>query len=717
MPPTDDDDEKDECDELKVPSPPPRRLSRSSIDLRDLEQERYEKVTHTDSAPSMIALHYAAAAQQQHLQVASEILGYNPQIWSEPFPAKPTNSNETKSQESQKDSRAENGNHVEQTKSGCDTTGDGERQHTFDIVDSQSRGAYYENIKLSQQQSPMTCLPMAEDNKELKRLIEDNYLYFKKQTEATTAAKPSSTTGKFSALSESDFIKMKNGKNRSRSGEISSWKKSFALSDSEFLKSFNESKVKRKQLESLKEGIPIKDEKEKGFNLMALLAKTKKSGAECFSLEKKRHQANSEEIRSSRAQLFRRSRNRKLSHSYNGAFSNRERKQENRARQHSDTDADVEVKRFNTPDILLDINDDGSDNIMGRKIGTIQLIDLGANTIQEVGPDDLNLISEYFTDSPHIPATPPPSLSPASTTEGSAAGNKQQFSLELSEQGNNILITSSTDLVELFRSISFPVSAQNSIESPRQRSKLHSSSNSSDSKTGKSSNQTHQRLSTLSDQVLVTKNSNNFFMSPPATPNFNSAQNLAHHMLGNIKQTSLGNDATVAPPNNSTVNVYFLSPPPTGTSKHSPLNAATSNQFISDTSTASLDVLTALQQIPSPQQINNISPKPEIILDSTLSPTSMQSGQSAAMGEGEEKDITSPLFSRHDASAEPDASSRHHCNSLLTGYDAGSQAQNIRKRQASVVTYDVNVINFSQDNSDSRSYIPMGRVSTSSASK
>lgn len=45
---------KEEPDELQLPSPPQRRLSRSSIDLRDLEQQQHEKVTHTDSAPSII---------------------------------------------------------------------------------------------------------------------------------------------------------------------------------------------------------------------------------------------------------------------------------------------------------------------------------------------------------------------------------------------------------------------------------------------------------------------------------------------------------------------------------------------------------------------------------------------------------------------------------------------------------------------------------------
>ncbi|KAM8701461.1 hypothetical protein ACLKA7_005460 [Drosophila subpalustris] len=82
---------------------------------------------------------------------------------------------------------------------------------------------------------------------------------------------------------------------------------------------------------------------------MSLLAKTKRSSAECFSLEKKRQQANSEG-----SCFFRRSPNRKLSHSYNGAGaagSSSSRSKEQRARQHSDQDSTP-----NKPDILLDIN-------------------------------------------------------------------------------------------------------------------------------------------------------------------------------------------------------------------------------------------------------------------------------------------------------------------------------------------------------------------------
>jgi len=169
----------------------------------------------------------------------------------------------------------------------------------------------------------------------------------------------------------------------------------------------------------------------------------------------------------------------------------------------------------------------------------------------------------------------------------------------------------------------------------------------------------------------------------------------------------------------ASINVYFLSPPP---------HAAGPGYTPSDASTVSLDVVTSLPMPvpvpqPNPQMPSqpSISPKPEIILDSTLSPVE---------GCGDEhRDVTSPLFKRKDSAGEADVSvsgglgvgggggggnGRQGRCSILAGYDG---IQTVRKRQASVVTYDVNVINFSQENSDSRSYIPMGRVSTSSASE
>ncbi|XP_017483621.1 PREDICTED: octopamine receptor beta-3R-like, partial [Rhagoletis zephyria] len=776
---TDDDDEKDDCDELRVPAPP-RRLSRSSIDLRDLEQERYEKVTHTDSAPSMIALHYAAQQQQN-----GDGTTLNPQIWTDGLADIQQSVYITKRSASPIDSKHNSPHHSSSRKhsddlqqKGCDSE---QYQQVFGMLsDDSESNDYYDSVmhlkvKQQQLQAPATCLPIAEDNKELKRLIEDNYLYFKKQAVGDDSTEQeshqASSSGKFPAHSETDFIKMKNGRNRSRSSGSSegSAKKPFALSDSEFLKTIADTRSRRKQLESLKEGVVKEEktkEKEKGFTFKGLLAKTKRSSTECFSIEKKRHQANSEEIRSSRAQLFRRSRNRKLSHSYNGGMS---RKNEVRSRQPSDTDSEAgfvyfsftmgesqesSATRYNTPDILLDINvlneqtdDSLKDNasVLTHEFeistaphvhnSSVQLIDLGES--QEVafsGSDDFSQYTDCLTESPHIPTTPPPSLSPSSLAEPIVPEQLQhqqptQRAVELPEK-SNILITSRTDLVELFRSLSFPIAelGPTTIDSPHR--KFHSSSNSTESKSGKSAKHIKQRLSTLSDQVLVTKNSNNFLVSPPPTPNFNSAQNLP---------TTKSNVYTSVPSN--TVNVYFLSPPPTATLPQFSSSSPTSNPFTSDTSTISLDVLTALP-VPSPQNQQmhaisqmpqNKSPKPEIILDSTLSPTSLHSGNKGDIDggdgcllSGEEKDLTSPLFKRHDSEAETNlmttAQAGRHRGSILAGggggcgsaYD-GNGGQSLRKRQASVVTYDVNVINFSQENSDSRSYLPMARVSTSSA--
>ncbi|XP_030564003.1 octopamine receptor beta-3R-like isoform X2 [Drosophila novamexicana] len=591
---TDEDDDKDECDELRVPSPPPRRLSRSSIDLRDLEQERYEKVTHTDSAPSMMALQQQQPALNQ-LQAPVPV--FNPQIWVETL-AKKTPQSATATFQQQQSLTSGSGNSEPEPESTA------YRVFGLHSDDSETNDHYD------------THLPLAEDNKELKRLIEDNYLYFKKQTSAAG--------GKYAALSESDFIRLK-------AGAAASGHKAFAASDSEFMRTISESKVP--------DQLPGK---EKGFNFMSLLAKTKRSSAECFALERKRQQANSEG-----SSFFRRSRNRKLSHSYNGGASSsgsggaKERKLEQRARQHSDTDSTP-----NKPDILLDINVLSEQNAASAADGNgLQLIDFGSDAVVGVSvtDDELAQLADCFAESPKQPATPPPSLSPP----------------ELPEQ-SGMLITNSSELAEIFRSLSFPMGEQS--KSRRQAAP--------------------QRMSTLSDQVCP-----NYMMSPPNTP---AAVNAAVAAANSSQSAS--------------INVYFLSPPP---------HAA--GYTPSDTSTVSLDVVTTLP-VPQPgtatqyqQQPPNISPKPEIILDSTLSPVDGSEGHGLA----EHKDITSPLLKRKDSATDTDVSASGGRQRFLTGYEG---IQTMRKRQASVVTYDVNVINFSQEQSDSRSYIPMGRVSTSSAS-
>lgn len=818
--PQTDDDDKDECDELRVPSPPPRRLSRSSIDLRDLEQERYEKVTHTDSAPSMIALHYAATTNTtQQLQVPcahKDIINYNPQFWQDtindlqqqtiaiPIPnAAGTNGcggggaggkQFTKASPCSQDSPVRQSSNFYRN-SGCDS-------EQYQSIFGGSEGGYGSGgrgdlnsddsecndylIKLKQTAAPTTLIPLSEDNKELKRLIEDNYLFYKRQQDkedlpAHTTGKDFFGSNKYPALSETDFIRMKNGENRYRSqtggdATASPHKKPFASSDSEFLRSYGaELKMKKKHLDALKEGQSVqstttKEESGKGgFNLKSLLAKTKRSSTECFSLEKKRHQANSEEIKSSRSQLFKRSRNRKLSHSYNGGLKH-ERKHEIRSRQHSDTDSDVYLprlfgdsvdssSRYNTPDILLDINvlneqseqmdENGRQEteIMSpaQKCSQFQLIDLGANTVQEVGPDDLSFLKDITSnESPLMPSTPPPSLSPSSLMDASIPEVlRSDNNSTVPEQSQNSQ-KSSSELVELFRSLSFPSTEQSFHKDSPEKSQEPNISLRKES--------IKQRMSTLSDQILVNKNSSNFLMSPPITPNFNSAINLP---LSKSPNTMMQQSSFSAAPSmgGNSINVYFLSPPATATAPPNsfPLTSSPTNHFVvSDTSTVSLDVFTTLAMSSSAQaniqsqplapaatasqQQPNISPKPEIILDSTLSPTSMRGagtgtgagGNGGGLGSGgslagEEKDLASPLYQRHDSEPETTLTTTTFSggggrkrSSLLTGYEG---IQTVRKRQASVVTYDVNVINFSQDNSDSRSYIPMGRVSTSSASE
>lgn len=642
---TDEDDDKDECDELRVPSPPPRRLSRSSIDLRDLEQERYEKVTHTDSAPSMMALQQQLGAGGQ-LQAPVPV--FNPQIWVETLaPKMPQAAAAANTGGGEVGAGA-----LPTQKQLSLTSGSGNSEQ-------EPESTAYRVFGLNSDESETTDhydthLPLAEDNKELKRLIEDNYLYFKRQTGGLGGGMGGAGGGKYAALSESDFIRLK-------SGAMASGHKAFAASDSEFLRTISESKAAQKQqLQPQQQQLPGK---EKGFNFMSLLAKTKRSSAECFALEKKRQQANSEG-----SSFFRRSRNRKLSQSYNGSgAAGSASKVETRARQHSDTDSTP-----NKPDILLDINvlseqnaaTAGEGQLIKQFSDGLQLIDFSNDAGLGVGvggvtSDELAQLADCFVESPNQPATPPPSLSPP----------------ELPEQ-SGMLITNSSELAEIFRSLSFPLGEQ--------------------SKTRRNPSSAPQRMSTLSDQVCA-----NYLMSPPNTP----AAVVAAANNSNNNNTASSNTASAA------INVYFLSPP-----------SHTGGYTPSDTSTVSLDVVTTLPvpqstSTTSPHQPHhplNISPKPEIILDSTLSPVDGN--------EGEHKDVTSPLLKRKDSNTETDANAsgnrqqqqqQQRC-SILTGYEG---IQTVRKRQASVVTYDVNVINFSQEHSDSRSYIPMGRVSTSSASK
>ncbi|XP_055381524.1 probable serine/threonine-protein kinase DDB_G0282963 isoform X3 [Condylostylus longicornis] len=217
------------------------------------------------------------------------------------------------------------------------------------------------------------------------------------------------------------------------------------------------------------------------------------------------------------------------------------------------------------------------------------------------------------------------------------------------------------------------------------------------------------RFSAISDQTFVT--SSKFIISPPTTPS-----------------------SAVATPNsgrNSRTNSQYLSPTgaatgqslqqqqqkqPTGVFYLTPISQQQQPQkSLNESSTISLDVVSAPS--PSPNLITNMSPKPEIILDSTLSPTSQTSGHSGSGSNGDrgELNVTSPL-KKSNGDGSDSKSGEPHLHSILLTYDENGQA--VRKRQASVVTYDVNVINFTQDSvsQDGKSYIPMARQSMSSQS-
>ncbi|XP_055852577.1 octopamine receptor beta-3R-like [Episyrphus balteatus] len=651
---------KEDCDELRVPSPPQRRLSRSSIDLRDLEQERFEKVTHTDSAPSMIALHYQQLQlqhqkqQQQNQNQQSE--DQTPTKWTQFL--QPNSSNLAPS----------SANHSESSFNRIDTTFYdrvmSEKEKGLHLIGVQSKdeiNEFYSSIK-NLRKYQQSVVPIEEDNQQLKRFIEDNFFYFKQQIDKSSDSPPTISAMKppikCSAVSESDFIKMKSGQVASLSPSdiqqmTQKQRKLFAVSDSEFIFSFNGKPMKKISLKS-----------EKGV-LKNLLSKTKRTN-DYLSLEKKCDKSE-EEISCSRSSFFRKARNRKLSHSYNGvgkAVGHRQRNPSDT----DDSDGVIYLPRMlseghevegpkpatttTTPDILLDLHNLGTDdrNEPAAINSVEELINFSSETTPQrniyCSSSSCNNNNNRETSplmSPLHPGTPPPSLT-ASIIDSDNLFLDTETPPTTCDKTNQI--SDSDDLEEIFRSMGSPLSDQGEIYS---------------SSFMLSSDNIRQRLSTLSDQLPP----NRFVISPPTTPN--SVKNLPEL----IEQPL------------SPQNVYFLSPLNTGFSSNT-------NQIVSDSSTISLDVVTTL---PAQQ---HISTKPEIILDSTLSPTSVKSGEISV----DEKDFTSPLRDRR-------GEEKH--SFYLDGI------QNVRKRQASVVTYDVNVINFTQDGSDSRSYIPMGRVSTSSA--
>lgn len=135
-----------EADILRVPTPPQRRLSRSSIDLRDLEQQQsqqHDRVTHTDSAPSVIALEnfYFKSCSRKSCSKVENL--------SQQFDVK------------------------------------------ANFLDKPADCFHMQLNNDSQKSTAVDTFTIESDNEELARFIEDNYQYFKKQNSST--ALPTST--------------------------------------------------------------------------------------------------------------------------------------------------------------------------------------------------------------------------------------------------------------------------------------------------------------------------------------------------------------------------------------------------------------------------------------------------------------------------------------------------------------------------------------------
>lgn len=151
---------------MQLPSPPQRRLSRSSIDLRDLEQQSHEKVPHTDSAPSIIITDHFTFDGKHHCGKSTNSLQHllKDELLLQPLAvsSKPA--------------------------------------HNHQIIPSSKR----------------TDLEILRDNDQLARFIEDNFCYFKKQNSTTADELRRNVNGgihndhhgdnwNMSAMSESDF--------------------------------------------------------------------------------------------------------------------------------------------------------------------------------------------------------------------------------------------------------------------------------------------------------------------------------------------------------------------------------------------------------------------------------------------------------------------------------------------------------------------------------
>lgn len=583
-------------DELRVPSPPPRRLSRSSIDLRDLEQQ-YEKVSHTDSAPSIIGYYfekYLRNSDSEPLRIKSTP-NHKQSNFFQPFFGKPN----MMKQPFEYLSASLNGgvadkkrkiDHIRVFCPGDDSEDDNRNGKIKDLN-------YWKKISV-------------EDN---------NYEYMKLQ---------------LGALSDSDFLALKNNSDKFRD-EFNKIKRKnnviYALSDSDFF-------------------ISGSDKSKKHINNKNDVIKS------ILGFSKKKFEYSNLNNQQKRTRILSDGGDNKRSKSYNTNINLDSPNLRKRSRMHSEGNETVSITK-NTPDILIglfDVNQSKSSSNNGSIIDeTFQL---------KPSSDELINLNDDLRDDKILTCN--------------------NFSSLLDKTNHSL---SDFSVIENNRSLDQQQQSSGDFQIPK-------ISKSSDAVllVDLDCNTTDVNFETVEEKI--TNLDNSFLLSSPnSTPNQSSL---------NLNQ--LNHNSNFLSPLNQHMELFTLTPG--GLNNH--------QMFISDASTISLDIVV------SPNNKIHHQQKPsENLLDKTseeiLPPPQQQQQQQTSKQNLLNTNQTIEMNEENDVLTFDDKNKLKSPSALKKDEISG------RKRQPSVVTYDVNVINFSQESNGGGggNYGAMGRRSTSSASE
>ncbi|KAL5283024.1 hypothetical protein ACFFRR_005781 [Megaselia abdita] len=605
------DDYVDDTDELRIPSPPQRRLSRSSIDLRDLDQERFEKFTHTDSAPSLqYDKHSNFPANDNNVIVDKHPfnllqLPKSDDIFSDP-------------------------DH-------CEFASISQYQVVNNhIVNDSNIPLFFP--KNNKQYLDFPVIPIEEDKRELKRFIEDSFNYFKNQSN-NSDRNTQNVNDRCSTVSE---LVVANCYNQQTNSE----KKILALSDSEFFITFSNKRKDQSVLKkkSCSNGIGL------GVNVFKNFI-TKSSRSEEYSniesekynpedfndvanKSQEQHMSDCGFIKSS---VFRRSKTKKLSRSYNGVNDNKSSSDKSNRMIYTSNPNDSMVRLHR---MLSEGHNSSKRNKTDYALVTPDiLLDLYKTEERKSISNDVELINFNCNIMPlHLSPTHQQSSVIDFCRDNIAFGNLTDESFLKNEKSSPNLDINNT---------------LNNIED--QNIKDHTNIN---------------NISLRKSKCMISPPKlQNSFSEDPVNRN-----NLIYEHLNpktNLMEGSKEQD-------------YFLIPKQGET------------HVLNDSSTISIDIITTTSS-QTPKGIRKPVIKPEIILDSTLSPT---------------------LSIKHNSEIliSQNSTNEHKTDFILATDMNLAPINNVYRKRQTSVTYDVNVIDFSNDASDSRCYIPMGRVSTSSAS-